>query len=89
LPCHKTAAALGELYQCGFRKNKSVMDHVFKLKQIMDNSIEQNLLLYMLFVDFKKAYETIKKEKAYDAMREMGIKEELIRLVRMTLKEMK
>jgi hypothetical protein len=54
----------------------------------MDNSIEQNLLLYMLFVDFKKAYETIKKEKAYDAMREMGIKEELIRLVRMTLKEM-
>jgi hypothetical protein len=76
-------------YQCGFRKNKSVMDHVFKLKQIMDNSIEQNLLLYMLFVDFKKAYETIKKEKAYDAMREMGIKEELIRLVRMTLKEMK
>jgi hypothetical protein len=71
-------------YQCGFRKNKSV----FKLKQIMDNSIEQNLLLYMLFVDFKKAYETIKKEKAYDAMREMGIKEELIRLVRMTLKEM-
>jgi hypothetical protein len=74
-------------YQCGFRKNKSVMDHVFKLKQIMDNSIEQNLLLYMLFVDFKKAYETIKKEKAYDAMREMAIKEELIRMVRMTLKE--
>jgi hypothetical protein len=55
--------------QCGFRKNRSVMDHVFVLKQIMDSSIDQNLSLYMLFIDFKQAYDTIKREKAYEAMR--------------------
>ncbi|KAH0816760.1 hypothetical protein GEV33_006031 [Tenebrio molitor] len=74
-------------YQCGFRKNRSVMDQVFVLKQIMDNSIDQNSPLYMLFIDFKQAYDTIKREKVYEAMRQMGIGEKLIRLVRMTLKE--
>jgi hypothetical protein len=73
-------------YQCGFRKNRSVMDQVFVLKQIMDNSIDQNLPLYMLFIDFKQAYDTIKREKVYEAMRQ-GIGEKLIRLVKMTLKE--
>jgi hypothetical protein len=63
------------------------MDQVFVLKQIMDNSIDQNLPLYMLFIDFKQAYDTIKREKVYEAMRQMGIGEKLIRLVRMTLKE--
>jgi hypothetical protein len=76
-----------EQYQCEFRKNRSVMDQVFVLKQIMDNSIDQNLPLYMLFIDFKQAYDTIKREKVYEAMRQMGIGEKLIRLVRMTLKE--
>jgi hypothetical protein len=33
------------------------------------------------------AYDTIKREKVYEAMRQMGIGEKLIRLVRMTLKE--
>jgi hypothetical protein len=61
--------------------------YVFVLKQIMDNSIDQNLPLYMLFIDFKQAYDTIKREKVYEAMRQMGIGEKLIRLVRMTLKE--
>lgn len=74
-------------YQCGFRKNRSVIDQVFVLKQIIDNSIDQNLALFMLFIDFKQAYDTVKREKVYEAMREMGIKEKLIRLVRMTLKE--
>jgi hypothetical protein len=74
-------------YQCGFHKNRSVMDQVFVLKQIMDNSIDQNLPLYMLFIDFKQAYDTIKREKVYEGMRQMGIGEKLIRLVRMTLKE--
>jgi hypothetical protein len=74
-------------YQCGFRKNRSVMDQVFVLKQIMDNSIDQNLPLYMLFIDFKQAYDTMKREKVYEAMRQMGIGDKLIRLVRMILKK--
>jgi hypothetical protein len=63
------------------------MDQAFVLKQIMDNSIDQNLRLYMLFIDFKQAYDTIKRETVYEAMRQMGIGDKLIRLVRMTLKE--
>jgi hypothetical protein len=53
----------------------------------MDNSIDQNLPLYMLFIDFKQAYDTMKREKVYEAMRQMGIGEKLIRLVRMILKK--
>lgn len=32
-------------------------------KQIIDNSIDQNLFLYMTFIDFNQVYDKIKREK--------------------------
>ncbi|KAL3269071.1 hypothetical protein HHI36_008154 [Cryptolaemus montrouzieri] len=72
-------------YQCGFRKNRSVMDQIFVLKQIIDNTIDQNMILHMLFIDYKQAYDRIIREYIYEAMDELKIKGKLIRLVRMTL----
>lgn len=49
-------AMLGD-YQCGFRKSRSVMDQIFVLKEIRDKSLDQNLPLYLVFVEFKQAYD--------------------------------
>ena len=82
-----TERRLGQ-YQCGFRKNRSVTDQIFTLKQIMDNSIGQKLPVYMVFIDFKQAYDTAKREKFYETMSGLGIPSKYMKLVKMTLKEM-
>jgi hypothetical protein len=42
-------------YQCGFQKDRSIVDQIFSLRQIMEKSIEHGVTLYHLFVDFKTA----------------------------------
>jgi hypothetical protein len=39
--------------QCGFHKGRSCTDTVFTLKQIMEKSIEFNLPLYLLFLNYE------------------------------------
>lgn len=76
-------------YQGGFRAGRSTIDQIFTLKGIQDNSYEQNLGLHLLFIDFKQAYDTIKREKIYEALTELGIPNKLRNLIKMTLSETK
>ena len=41
--------------QCGFRAGRGTSDMIFSLRQIQEKCIEQNMPLYMIFVDFSKA----------------------------------
>jgi hypothetical protein len=50
---------LGE-YHAGFRKNRSSADHQFSLQQIIEKCGEFNVDLHILFIDYKKAYDSIK-----------------------------
>ena len=45
--------------QAGFRKGKSCIDHIFVLKQILEQSHEWNGSLYVVFVDFEKAFDSL------------------------------
>ena len=47
--------------QCGFRGNRSTMDMMFCLRQLQEKCIEQDRPLYMVFVDFSKAFDTAGK----------------------------
>lgn len=40
--------------------------------------------IHYLFVDFKAAYDSVKRNKLYEAMHELSIPQKLIRLVKMT-----
>ena len=45
--------------QCGFRGNWSTVDMIFCLRQLQEKCIEQDRPLYMVFVDFSTAFDTV------------------------------
>jgi sorting nexin-29 len=53
-------------HQCGFRRNRSTMDQIFYTWQILEKKWEYNMTVYQLFIDFKKAYDPIKREVLYN-----------------------
>lgn len=52
---------IGE-YQTGFRAGRTTTNQIFILNMLQHNSYEQNLGVYILFIDFKQAYEKIVSE---------------------------
>jgi sorting nexin-29 len=73
------------VYQCGFRRNKSVIDKILVLRQMIEKHNELRLDLHMLFIDFKQAFGSINRKRLFEAMDKMGIPQKLIRLIRMTM----
>jgi len=49
-------------YQCGFRRNRSTTDHIFCIRQILEKKWENNEAVHQLFIYFKKAYVSIRRE---------------------------
>jgi len=49
-------------YQCGFRRNSSSIDHIFCIRQILEKKWEYNEPVHQLFIDFKKAYDSVRRE---------------------------
>ncbi|KAJ4436467.1 hypothetical protein ANN_16498, partial [Periplaneta americana] len=74
-------------HQCGFRRNRSTIDQIFSIRQIMEKKWEYKGTVHQLFIDFKKAYDSIKREVLYDILIEFGIPKKLVRLIKMCLSE--
>ena len=45
--------------QCGFRKGRSCTEAIFMVQQIIEKRKEHNLLLFLLFIDYEKAYDNV------------------------------
>ena len=70
-------------YQCGFRRNRSTINHIFNLQQLIQKRTAKNLETQVIFVDFRKAYDTVHRASLWNAMRNMGIPKKLTRIIRM------
>ncbi len=75
---------IGE-YQCGFRRDRSTTDQIFNVRLILQKGREFKVHTYHLFIDFKSAYDKIKRSELFVVMRDLGFEPKLIRLVAMTL----
>jgi hypothetical protein len=43
--------------------------------------------VHQLFIDFKKAYDSVKREVLYNILLEVGVPEKLVRLIKICLNE--
>jgi sorting nexin-29 len=48
---------------------------------------EYNETVYQLFIDFKKAYDSVRREVLYNIVIEFGVAMKLVRLIKMCLNE--
>ena len=72
-------------YQCGARSNRATVDHKFSIRQILEKKWEYNNEVCQLFIDFKKAYDSIKRESLYDILIKFGVPIKLVRLIKTCL----
>ena len=65
-------------YQCGFRPRKSTVDQVSTLRQILEKTHEFNIDIHLLFIDFKQAYDSIRRDNLLSAVYILGIPVKLV-----------
>ncbi|XP_045449679.1 uncharacterized protein LOC123658286 [Melitaea cinxia] len=75
--------------QCGFRAQRSAIDMVFTLRQLQEKSREQNIPLFVAFVDLNKAFDTVSRDGLYNGLESIGCPSKLLSLTKCFHKDMK
>jgi hypothetical protein len=74
-------------HQCGFQRNRSTTDQIFCILQILEKIWDYNGTVHQLFIDFSKAYDSVRREVLYNILIEFVILRKLVRLIKMCLNE--
>ena len=72
-------------YQAGFKRNRSTIDKIFSLRQVHEKCWDSGVTLYQVFVDFKKAYDSIYREVVEKILVETGVPCKLAKLIQNTI----
>ena len=68
--------------QAGFREGYSTIDNAFILNALIQNHImRKQSRLYVCFVDFKKAFDSVNRNKLWQVLKTNGIKGNIFRVV--------
>jgi len=82
----KAEQTIGE-YQGGFRPGKSMTDQIFIIRKLYQKTWEFDREIHTLFVDFKKAYDSIHGESLINILKEFDFLQKLVRLVSISIVE--
>ena len=67
--------------QAGFRTGYSTVDHLHTINQVIEKAQEFNLHIYIAFIDYRKAFDSVEHESVLDALKTIGIHSKYIRLI--------
>ena len=70
--------------QAGFRKNYSTVDHIYTLHSMIDNCLygQRRSKMYIAFIDFQKAFDTVKREVLWEILEKINISSKMIKIVK-------
>nr|KAG5697245.1 hypothetical protein BaRGS_028981 [Batillaria attramentaria] len=74
--------------QAGFRRNGSCADQIASLRIIVEQSLEWNSPLYINFIDYEKAFDSVDREALWKLLRHYGVPGKIISLIQCTYKDM-
>lgn len=67
--------------QYGFRKNKGTRNAIFVLRTVIERAIEKQKDLYLCFIDFEKAFDTVKHDYLIETLKRYGVDGRDLRLL--------
>jgi hypothetical protein len=73
-------------HQCGFRRNRSTTDQIFCTRHILEKKCQYSETVHQLFVDIKKAYDSVRREVSYNILIESGVPMKRVRLIKSVFK---
>ena len=73
--------------QFGFRKNKSTNNALFLVRRLIDIGERSQTKVYMILLDWEKAFDKLSHDSLFLSMKRMGVDEKLINLVKMLYKD--
>jgi hypothetical protein len=69
------------------RHNRSTTDQIFCICQILAKIWEYTEVVHQLFIDFKKAYDSVRREVLCNILIDFGVPMKLVRLIKICLIE--
>lgn len=68
--------------QAGFRQGRSCIDHIFVLRNILEQCAEWQRKIIINFVDFEKAFDSLHRQGLWTILKSYGIPEKIIQLIK-------
>ena len=82
---HRITSAVDKVLsneQAGFRKGKGCIDQIFTLRNIIEQCSEWQRQLYINFIDFQKAFDSIHRDSLWKIMRGYGIPSCIVNIIK-------
>ena len=68
--------------QAGFRKGRGCTEQIFALRNIIEQCTEWQRELYINFVDFEKAFDSLHRESLWKILRFYGVPQDLVLIIK-------
>ena len=68
--------------QAGYRQGRNTTEQIFVLRNIIEQVIEWNSNLYICFVDFEKAFDSVHRETLWKFLKIYGIPDKLVNMIK-------
>ena len=68
--------------QAGFRHNRSCIDQINTLRVIIEQFVEFQSPLYMLFMDYQRAFDSLSRTWIWDELKDRGLPSKFINIIK-------
>ena len=68
--------------QCGFRKGRGCIDMIFAARQLVEKTREHDDSLFVLFIDLRKAYDSVPRSALWRVLEKVGVPPKMLRIIK-------